>query len=92
MDPASREVARLTRRLGGVQSDAHEGREAVFLAMADQATLDVDGTLDAVEGMLEGDEEAVARVLDLLSLMLARWTCGAPDRASAAASPRRRRR
>ena len=52
----------------GVESDADARREAVRGTVARQGSLDGDGARDAVVGLAEGNEEAVAPVLDLLAV------------------------
>ena len=59
-------------RRGGVETDAHRGREALLVTMRGKAPLDGDGGLDRSVGIREGEEEAVAGGLDLLAALLRR--------------------
>src|SRR5438093_891945 len=64
------EVAALARGLGGMQPDPNGRSEAVLAAVAHEAALDVDRAVDAVDGTLEGHEESVAGVVDLVAAVL----------------------
>ena len=63
-------VATLLRRFRRMEPDAHPRREPVLAPVTGEAALDVDGALDPVASPLEGDEEPVAGLLDLLAPML----------------------
>jgi hypothetical protein len=70
MDAAAAVVAALACRLGRVEADAYQRREAVLAAVPSQPSLDVDRTLDGIVGALERDEETVTGGVDLLAAML----------------------
>src|SRR5687768_18459219 len=53
-----------------MQADPHPWCEAVLPPVAHESPLDVDGALDGVTGALEGHEEAVAGMVDLVTLVL----------------------
>ena len=89
---AARIVAAVAGGLGCMEADAHPGREPVLSAMPRQATLDVHRALQPVDRPLEGHEETVAGLFHLLAPDDGRRMSAAPDRASAAASARLRRR
>ena len=80
-------VATLLRRLRRMEPDPHPWREAVLAPMTGEAALDVHRAIDPVASPLEGHEEAVAGVVDLLAAVLRRTPSAARGRASAGAPP-----
>ena len=58
-------------RVGCMDADANRWREAVVTPMLGERSLDRDGAREGCSRVLEGDKKAVARVVDLVSSMLA---------------------
>ena len=65
------EAASRRDRVGCMDADAHRWREAVVTPMLGERSLDRHGARKGCSRVLEGDKEAVARVVDLVSSMLA---------------------
>jgi hypothetical protein len=60
-------VPAVAARLGRVKADPDRRREPVLASVAGQSPLDIDRALDGVSRDREGDEEAIAGRVDLLS-------------------------
>ena len=71
VNPLAAKAAVCGDRVGCVDADANRWREAVVTPMLGERSLDRHGARDGCSRVLEGDEEAVARVVDLLASVVA---------------------